>query len=110
MPQTPEIELLWWRECPSWERALAIVREEMEAVGLDPRSLAVTEIETEDDAGRTDFPGSPTIRIDGSDMQPLGPEEPRGLTCRVYRTRDGRVSPLPDREDVREALQKARDG
>jgi hypothetical protein len=105
--RTPAIELLWWRECPSWERALAIVREEMEAAGLDPGSLAMTEIESEDDAERTEFPGSPTIRIDGSDMQPLGPDEPRGLTCRVYRTRDGRVSPLPDREDVREALRKA---
>jgi hypothetical protein len=108
MPETPAIELLWWRECPSWERALAMVREEMEAAGLDPGSLVVTEIESEDDAERTGFPGSPTIRIDGSDMQPLGPEEPRGLTCRVYRTRDGRASPLPDREDIREALQKAR--
>ena len=108
MPETPAIELLWWRECPSWERALAMVREEMEAAGLDPDSLVVTEIGGEDDAERTGFPGSPTIRIDGSDLQPLGPEEPRGLTCRVYRTRDGRASPLPDREDVREALQKAR--
>ena len=106
-PRTPAIELLWWRECPSWQRALAMVREEMEAAGLDPDSLVVTEIDTDDDAERTEFPGSPTIRIDGSDMQPLGPEEPRGLTCRVYRTRDGRASPLPDREDVREALRKA---
>jgi hypothetical protein len=110
MARNPDIEVLWWRECPSWERALAMVREEMEAAGLDPDSLVVTEIETEDDAERTDFPGSPTIRIDGADMQPLGPDEPRGLTCRIYRTRDGRVSPLPDRDDVREALQKARGG
>jgi hypothetical protein len=108
MPRAPEIELLWWRECPSWERALAMVREEMEAAGFDPQALRVTEIESDDDAERSEFPGSPTIRIDGEDMQPPGPEEPRGLTCRVYRTRDGRVSPLPDRDDVREALQKAR--
>jgi hypothetical protein len=31
-------------------------------------------------------------------------DEPAGLTCRVYRRRDGRVSPLPDRADVRDAL------
>ena len=107
MAETPEIEVLWWRECPSWERALELVREEMEAAGLDPGALRATEIETEYDAERTEFPGSPTIRIDGADMQPPGPDEPRGLTCRVYRTRDGRVSPLPDRDDVREALRKA---
>jgi hypothetical protein len=107
--RSPEIELLWWEECPSWERAIEILREEVEATGLDPGSIEITEIETEQDAERIDFPGSPTIRIDGSDFQPPGPDEPRGLTCRVYRLRDGRVSPLPDRQDLREALEKARD-
>ena len=36
--------------------------------------------------------------------------EPVGLTCRVYRLRDGRVSPLPDPEDIRDALRRRRDG
>jgi hypothetical protein len=107
--RSPEIQLLWWRECPSWERALAMLREEVEGAGLDPESLQVTEIDTDADAERTDFPGSPTIRIDGLDLQPPAAEAPRGLTCRVYRRRDGRTSPLPDREDLREALAKARD-
>jgi hypothetical protein len=107
--RNPEIELLWWRDCPSWERALAMLREEIEAAGLDPGSLEVTEIETSEDADRTAFVGSPTIRIDGADLQPPSAGEPRGLTCRVYRRRDGQVSPLPDREDLQEALAKARD-
>jgi hypothetical protein len=105
----PDVELLWWKECPSWERALDMLREEMEAAGLDPRSLRITEIDTEQDAERAEFPGSPTIRIDGADLQPPGPEVPRGLTCRVYRTRDGRSSPLPDRGDLRDALAEAAD-
>jgi hypothetical protein len=33
--------------------------------------------------------------------------EPYSLTCRVYRTRDGRISPLPDPEDVRAAVRRA---
>ncbi|MGH2981917.1 MAG: DF family (seleno)protein [Solirubrobacterales bacterium] len=108
MPRSPDIELLWWQGCPSWERAAEMLREQMEAAGLDPGSARVTEIESEDDADRTGFPGSPTIRIDGADFQPPGPEEPGGLTCRVYRLRDGRASPLPDPRDLREALAKAR--
>jgi hypothetical protein len=107
--RTPRVELLWWRECPSWERAVEIVREEMEAVGLDPGDLDVREIATDADAEREGFPGSPTIRVDERDVQP--PETaPAGLTCRVYRLRDGRVSPLPDRADVREALAAALEG
>jgi hypothetical protein len=102
----PRVEFLWWRECPSWERALAELREEMEAAGLDPRLVAVREIDTEDAAERERFTGSPTIRVDRRDVQPPG-GEPVGLNCRVYRLRDGRPSPLPDRADVREALESA---
>ena len=99
----PHVELLWWRECPSWERAIAVVREEMAAAGLDPQSLDVREITTEEAAAAEGFPGSPTVRVDGADIAPPG-DEPRGLTCRVYRRRDGRASPLPDPQEVREAL------
>jgi len=100
------VELLWWRECPSWERASELVREEMAALGLDPEALEVREVATDGDAEREGFVGSPTIRVNGADIQPPG-EEPVGLTCRVYRRRDGRISPLPDTEDVREALAAA---
>jgi hypothetical protein len=34
-------------------------------------------------------------------------DEAGGLTCRVYRLRDGRISALPDRADIREALERA---
>jgi hypothetical protein len=103
------VELLWWRGCPSWERALQILRAEMKAAGLDPGTIEVTEIEADAEAERRDFPGSPTIRIDGRDIQPVGPTEPRGLTCRVYHLRDGRISPLPDPADVRDALRASGD-
>jgi hypothetical protein len=81
----------------------------MKAAGLDPGTIEVTEIRADAEAERRDFPGSPTIRIDGRDVQPLGPTEPRGLTCRVYHRRDGSVSPLPDPADVREALRRSGD-
>jgi hypothetical protein len=99
---------LWWEGCPSWERAVELVRETMADSGLDPDSLVVTEIETDADARRESFVGSPTIRIDGRDIQPPK-DEPIGLSCRVYRRRDGRASPLPDPDDVRDALAKATD-
>lgn len=102
----PRVELLWWRGCPSWELAGELVREEMAAAGLDPGALEVREIVTEADARHEEFVGSPTVRIDGADVQPPR-DEPTGLTCRVYRLRDGRVSPLPDPADVRDALAAA---
>jgi hypothetical protein len=103
----PRIELLWWRECPSWERTLADLREAVGAAGLDPGSIEVREVSTDAAAEQERFVGSPTIRIDGEDIQPPGDDEPLGLSCRIYRLRDGRVSPTPDPEDVKDALERA---
>ena len=83
-----------------------MVREEMSAVGLDAGSVEVREVSTARDAEREGFVGSPTIRVEGRDVQPPN-GEPIGLTCRVYRLRDGRISPLPDREELRQALATA---
>jgi len=100
----PRVELLWWRECPSWERALDMLREAMAYKGLDPDSIEMSEVDTEAAARRHEFVGSPTIRVNGVDVQPPVEGEPTGLACRVYRRRDGRTAPLPDPEDLREAL------
>ncbi len=71
--------------------------------GLDPEAIEVREVETDEQAREEDFVGSPTIRVDGRDVEPSSGERP-GLTCRVYRLRDGRISPTPDPEDIRDAI------
>ena len=86
-----------------------MLREEVTAAGLDAEAIEVREISTDADAEREDFVGSPTIRVDGRDIQPV-PDEPIGLSCRVYRLADGRISPLPDREEVRQTLLEAMRG
>ena len=78
----------------------------MMGVGLDPNAVILSEVDTDSGAQCEHFVGSPTIRIDGVDIQPPS-GEPFGLTCRVYHRRDGRISPTPDPADVREALATA---
>jgi hypothetical protein len=102
----PEVELLWWAGCPSAEPAIELVRAEMTEAGLDPDGLVVREIGDQAQAEGEGFVGSPTIRVAGRDVQNPG-GEPVGLTCRIYRLRDGGVSPLPDRADVAAALAAA---
>lgn len=101
------VELLWWEGCPSTERALEAVREAVSDLGISGVEVRMREIETDADAEAAAFIGSPTILIDGEDLVPTGAEEPIGLSCRVYRRRDGRVSPIPDPDDLREALERA---
>jgi hypothetical protein len=100
------VELLWWEGCPSTEEALADLRAAMTELHLDPSSIEVREIDTDEAAERESFVGSPTIRVDGRDIQPPA-DEPTALTCRVYRLRDGRYSPTPDPDDLRDALKEA---
>ena len=100
------VELLWWDGCPSHPEALADLQRILREEGVEAE---VSRIEVTDDeqARRERFPGSPTIRIDGHDVIPPGDGEPFSLTCRVYQTRDGRVSAVPDPEVVSEAVRRA---
>jgi hypothetical protein len=98
------VELLWWDGCPSHPEALAdlerVLREEHVEAAVE-----LVEVESDEQARRERFPGSPTIRLDGEDVLPAD-GEPFSLTCRVYRTRDGRISATPDPEDLREAVRR----
>jgi hypothetical protein len=100
-----KVELLWWEGCPSHPETLedlsAVLREE----GLDAE-VELVEVDSDERARRERFPGSPTIRLDGEDAFPAQPGEPFSLTCRIYRLRDGRISPTPDREDIRDAVRR----
>jgi hypothetical protein len=97
------VELLWWDGCPSHPEALAELERILREEGIEAE-VARVEIESDEQAQQERFPGSPTIRIDGDDIVPPGEGDPFSLTCRVYRTRDGRISPLPDPEDLRQAI------
>jgi hypothetical protein len=100
------VELLFWAGCPSYPKALSDLRDALAESGLDPDRVIVREVASESDAAAEHFIGSPTILIDGVDVQPPF-DQPTGLTCRVYRRRDGRISPTPDPADVRDALRAA---
>jgi hypothetical protein len=100
------VELLWWDGCPSHPEALAELRQILREENVEA-NVQLIEVMSDEQARQERFPGSPTIRIDGEDIVPPGDGEPFSLTCRVYRTRDGRVSPLPDPEDVRNAVRRA---
>lgn len=102
----PRVEFLWWSGCPSHERALAELLEVLRAAGIDPDAVETRQVETDAAARAEAFIGSPTVRIEGRDLQPDA-DERFGLTCRVYRLRDGRFSPTPDPADIRAALLEA---
>jgi hypothetical protein len=96
------VSFLYYEECPSHDLALERLREVMAEEGI-PGEVEVIKVETEEQAHELRFVGSPTIRVDGQDIDP--PSDPRyALTCRVYRLEDDRISPLPSEDMIRRAL------
>jgi hypothetical protein len=97
------VELYFWEGCPSYPEAKELLQEVLDARGIRV-PIEMREVRTHEQATELAFPGSPTIRIDGRDVDPSGAEEPPALAFRVYRLPDGRVSPIPSRQQLEEAL------
>ena len=96
------VNFLYYEECPSYDLALERLREVMAEEGI-PGEVEVVKVETEEQAHQLRFVGSPTIRIDGQDIDP--PSDPRyALTCRVYHLEDNRISARPSKDMIRRAL------
>lgn len=102
---TIDVDFLYWEDCPSHERALQLLNEAVAAEGVDA-NIRIIKIESDEDAERLGFPGSPTIRVAGNDVDET-PGGYIGLTCRVYFTESGKMSPLPAREKIAAALRRA---
>jgi hypothetical protein len=97
------IELLYWEGCPSHPEALALLEAVLAERGLDT-AVELRRVETDEEAEALRFPGSPTIRVDGRDIDAAGASARPALTCRIYYLPDGRVSPIPSRQQLEEAL------
>jgi hypothetical protein len=98
------VELLIWSGCPSHEDARDRLRATLTALGHPDEVIQETWVESDERAEELGFVGSPTIRVDGAEVIPVLDDSPPGLTCRVYITRAGKYSPLPDPDDLRENL------
>ena len=97
------IELFYWEGCPSHPEALALLEDVLAERGIET-TVELREVLTDAEAEELRFPGSPTIRIDGRDVDPVGAEARPALNCRIYYLPDGRVSPIPSRQQLEEAL------
>lgn len=99
------IELLFVDGCRGHEQVLAQVRELAKRSGSE---LVLHRIDTPEQAVRERFLGSPTVRIDGRDVDPgARGRTDYGLTCRTYRSDSG-WSPVPPRPWITAALRGAR--
>lgn len=99
------VEILYFAGCPNWVAARELVErvaDEMR-VGVD---LRLVEVGDPGDAERLRFLGSPTIRVDGHDVEPGADQrEQFQYACRVYRT-DAGLAGEPTVAWIRAALSR----
>jgi arsenate reductase (thioredoxin) len=83
----PRIELLVTADCPHAETAETLVREVARRI-VPGAELERTVVADEEAAARLGFPGSPTVRIDGEDLEGAD-AGPSALACRRYEDGSG---------------------
>jgi len=97
------ITFFYFEDCPSHDAALERLRQVMAEEGVDGE-IEIVQVETDEQAQRLRFAGSPTILINGRDIDPPETDAYYGLSCRTYQLEDGRISPLPSPDMIRRAL------
>jgi hypothetical protein len=100
------IEVLYSNGCPCYPEAVAMVERVRDELGIEAEVRTVL-VADQDAAEQARFPGSPTVRIDGHDVEP-GADPPAEITldCRLYR-HPHRFVGQPREEWVRDALRQA---
>ena len=99
------IRLLSFPECPNAQPTLQLVEEVVSALGVqaDIKSIHVFSAE-ETKINR--FLGSPTIHVDGKDIERSRWSDGPNYGCRIYQ-KDGRQSGTPPRQMLIEAIERA---
>jgi hypothetical protein len=96
------VEVLYFDGCPTYVAATRIVSEVLSKLGMDA-GVELVGVNSDQEAERLRFPGSPTIRVDGMDLFPIAERGIWALGCRTYATPEG-LKGYPTREMILEAL------
>lgn len=101
-----KVELLYFDGCPNHDALLPRLRELLAREG-SPAGIDLRRITDDEAAQRERFLGSPTVRVDGRDVEPDAERRTDyGMKCRLYRTPTG-LSGQPQDEWLRAALADA---
>jgi hypothetical protein len=102
----PVIEVLYVQDCPHYPATLALVERVRAEVGIDTE-LRTGLVDDQAAADQARFPGSPTVRVDGRDVEPGSePATEYTVACRLYRL-EHRFAGQPEERWIREALLRA---
>jgi hypothetical protein len=104
----PVIEVLYVQDCPHYPETLALVERVRAELGIDT-GLRTRLIVDQAAAERARFPGSPTVRVVGRDVEPGSEPATECLVgCRLYRLEHS-FAGQPEERWIRETVLQAVD-
>jgi hypothetical protein len=102
----PVVEVLYVQDCPNYPETLALVQRVRAELGIEAQ-IRTTLIVDQAAAEQARFAGSPTVRVDGHDVEPdTEPSAEISVACRLYRL-EHRLAGHPDESWIRDALLRA---
>lgn len=102
-PRRPRVEVLTFAGCPNAEPALALVERISTELGIDA-DVQTIEVGDADQADQLRFLGSPSIRVNGRDVEPGADDRSDfAFSCRVYSSESG-LKGHPDERWLRRAF------
>jgi glutaredoxin len=96
------IEFYYFDGCPSYKKALEYLKEIIDEENIDA-NLKLIRVESPKEAQKVGFQGSPSIKINGQDME--GKMGEISFTCRIYNI-EGSLIGIPSKEYIREKILK----
>jgi hypothetical protein len=103
------VEILYFEDCLNYAQTPALVERIAAELGIEP-DIRLIDVPDPETAQRMRFLGSPTVRIDGIDVEPHADQRHDYVqACRVYRT-DAGFAGQPQESWIRGALKAAAAG
>jgi Domain of unknown function (DUF2703) len=100
---TMTIEVLYVSGCPNHSRAVRAITRVLKECGLEEQITQI-KVTDRDHAIALAFPGSPTVRINGADIEPELPQlNSYGVACRTYLV-NGKRQGIPHRNWIYDAI------
>ncbi len=102
------IRVMTFEGCPNCEATRDLVEETVRELRLEVEIEAI-QVSTEEEARHYGFLGSPTVQVDGRDIEVNRRDDKASFACRVYRTPSG-IRGVPPMSLLVKAIQQARQG
>jgi hypothetical protein len=100
-----KIRFLYFKGCPNVEPALNLLKEVLKEKGIE-EEIEIIEVKSEEEAIKYRFLGSPTIQINGLDIERERRNDFPTMGCRIYKTKNG-YSGIPPKELIEKAIDEA---